>query len=172
MQSQIQGENHMNNAKVFAKLFPTGWIARTFSILWTLICVSVLTYALLHGNDSAKGYENARMREQIWMILLSFPVCVIAAFPLYLIIAILKWMNWSYKTTQMISIEWLIFFSFGYFQWFIFPRLCVWLVDKLSNYAPFDFTWIRRKLGIRDAGNISCIPKDRYIQTKSKMPFS
>ena len=141
-------------------LLPESKAARVMAALWTLACFSVFIRSLrllgLAETQAAGGSE------LIFMLILSFPAGLIVGLPLFgLLTSRISngWNGW-----QALLVMWLFFFVPGYLQWFCLPRVIknslLPAIEKMYEVFPQRVAWVRRKCGIKDTPDISCIPKD------------
>jgi hypothetical protein len=147
-------------------LLPESRAARILAALWTLASVSVLIRTLCVLYAPPRGLAEAQAAqggEAIFMLILSFPADLIISLPLLGPDGGAE-LGYAWNTWQSLSIIWLFFFVPGYLQWFCLPRaiknyLLPAIEEAYCASSP-AFAWVRRKCGIKDDPDISCIPRN------------
>lgn len=144
-------------------LLPESKAARVVAALWTLACVSLLIRTLCFLNAPHRVLADAVAGDEILMGVLSFPASLIISLPLSLGPSGGE-LGYAWTTWHSILIVWLSVFVLGYFQWFCLPRAAknhlLPVIEKVYDVSPLAAVWVRRKCGIKDSPNISCIPKE------------
>lgn len=121
----------MAECKAKMALIPARLWARVVAILWTVICLLILTHTLLQLGTSLRAISDALELQMYLMFAMAYP----SGEHIYSAVYSVAFSRWRYSDEDFRTIValWSILFVAGYCQWFVLPRALIALWHRSSQ---------------------------------------